>query len=67
MSESECICPVVEIKVTSRDHVSEREMRQIADDLNASVSLIAPDERHALFGLHRLDCPCTPFTSKGRW
>lgn len=70
MSEDKdkCICPVIKIKVTKGEHVSREQMKEVADMLNASVSLDDGDGGHSsVFGLHRQECPCAPFTSKGRW
>lgn len=63
-----CICPVAIITVTNGEHVSRAQMKEVADMLNASVSLDdGTGGRSIVYGLHRQECPCAPFTSKGRW
>jgi len=64
--ERGCICPVVDIHVTRRDHVDEAQMRTIADMLNAMVALeIGDSPGPALYGKHRDDCPCRPQSQRG--
>lgn len=52
----ECICPIVEIRCLD-GHVSEQQVKKIADDLNAMVSR---NNGLTMYGKHRTDCPCHP-------
>jgi hypothetical protein len=64
MKDKECICPIVEIKVTDDSHVTNDDMRVIADTLKASVQKTVITAKgswngaSSLFGPHRKECPC---------
>lgn len=58
----ECICPIINIKCTHPNHVSEEDMRNIAYFTFSMVrkECINGSFRETIFGPHRTDCPCHP-------
>lgn len=58
MADSKCICPVIDIKVTSVKHVTDAQAKEIADKFHAQVTLSDGSRGATVRGKHREECPC---------